>query len=465
MSSPTWLTNLIKQSHGVETFIRKIVASVPYSQRLGRAFWDWWSFYEVSQDWEFEQLQHYQLEQLNELLISLRLESRYYSEVLEEMPPSGFQSIDAYKASVPPLTRTIFRDRYEEIKNVRFDEMRKVPSATSGTTGSAMNFYHNRKDEDREWAAICHQWQRVGFDPARSIRAEFRGLTHENRLVEYFPHKNFIRCSIFNYSRSAVENYSDEIRTAGVTFLHGYPSALDLLALAVQKYNIKFPQPKAILLASEMVYDWQLSNIQSAFPNSKIYSHYGNSERTILAGWCEHRREYHNLPQYAIIEIEPDTGEVIGTNLFNSVNGFIRYRMTDTVIDVSHTPCPDCNRPYLPRLIRLGGRMGDYLYTSVNGWIAPAIVTYVFHKAKAIEDAQIIQDRPDEITIRFTPRSNSTPKTLELDFQLLRDGFAKLAGQEMRVVFEPVNEFARTPSGKFKWIISSLHEHQDHDVK
>ncbi len=40
-----------------------------------------------------------------------------------------------------------------------------------------------------------------------------------------------------------------------------------------ERFGIEFPQPKAVLLASEIVYDWQVDRIIEAFPKAKIFSH------------------------------------------------------------------------------------------------------------------------------------------------------------------------------------------------
>jgi len=131
----------------------------------------------------------------------------------------------------------------------------------------------------------------------------------------------------------------ESVRTHNIEFIAGYPSALHLLSSVIRSSGIDFPQPRGVFLASEQVFDNQCESIRQAFPSTQIIAHYGCAERTVLAGWCEHRREYHVLPHYALVETDSDTGEVIGTNLYNTVNGFVRYRMTDTVLERSDQPC------------------------------------------------------------------------------------------------------------------------------
>ncbi len=329
---------------------------------------------------------------------------------------------------------------------------------TSGTTGKALQFFHTTEDHHREWAAICHQWSRVGYRPGQSRRVEFRGLTSPGNLVDHFPERNMIRCSILNLKGEHVSQYADIISKHDFEFYHGYPSALHLLARTVTDNGLKFPQPRAVLLASEEIYEWQLESIQQAFPDAKLFAHYGCAERTVLAGWCEHRREYHVLPQYSLVEIDPESSEIIGTNLHNSINAFIRYRMTDTVMNSDLEPCPDCGRPYLPRLIDLGGRSEDYLFSVEKGWIPPAIVTYPLKRLKAIKEIQFVQRERGTIIMRYTCHDGQDDSLFHTELDAIKTGLHQIFGDRTAFKFERADDFPRTRSGKFKWIVSELDE-------
>lgn len=320
----------------------------------------------------------------------------------------------------------------------------------------ALQFYHSVKDDAREWAAICHQWRRVGYLPSESIRAEFRGLTSHGKLVEVFPRHNMIRCSTLHLKKEHIHLYSDEIRKYKVKFLHGYPSAIYLLARGICESGIDFPQPTAILFASENVYDWQLVQIQTAFPNSLLFSHYGCAERTVLGGWCEYRKEYHILPQYSLVEVDQSSHEIIGTNLSNTINGFVRYRMGDTVIEVVEEYCPDCSRPYTPRFIKIGGLSGEYLFSPQTGWIPSSSITFAFNELKVIRESQLLQREESKVLIRYTVREGTDHTMEEADVSQILSGMHHLFGNYISISFERVDDFPRDASGKFKWVICEL---------
>lgn len=452
------LRDLLDQYPVVKRTAERLIATVPLSIRLGKRFWYWYAFLEESEQWSMSEMSQYQMNRLRTLLGELVQVSQFYRERLAGVDIQSLDTLQEFQTQVPALSRKQFRENYSNILSSSWEQQRVARSQTSGTTGTALQFYHLRRDSAREWAAICHQWKRVGYVPGKSQRAEFRGLTRHGELVEIFPHQKMIRCSILHLRSEHIRYYADQIAKYGIDFYHGYPSAFALLAREICQIGIPFPEPKVILLASEVVYEWQLAQIRQAFPNAKLFAHYGCAERTVLAGWCEHRQEYHVLPQYALVQVDKTTSEIIGTNLYNTVNGFVRYRMTDAALQVEHQPCPDCGRSYVPRLLQLGGRKEDYLYSPQRGWIPPAIITYPLKSLHAIRELQFLQKEKDEVIIRYTVQTRANAASIKADLEQIQVGMYRLCGSETKFCYERVDDFPRGPTGKFKWVICELDE-------
>lgn len=451
----------INKQPALRQMIGRLIAKVPPSVRLGRKFWSWYAFFKESESWTVPQMQSCQLELLRELLGRLKATSPFYKSRLAHFEPDQLESIEQFSKLVPPLSRSEYAENYDSIRSTAHDTRKLAQVKTSGTTGLALSFYHNSGDNERELAAIFHQWNRIGFEPGRSVRAEFLGRVAGKGLIEVTPEHYKIRCSILNLKEKHVRLYAEALRTNRVEFIVGYPSAMHLLCSTIRNSGIDFPQPKGVFLASEQVFDSQVDSIRQVFPETKIIAHYGCAERTVLAGWCEHRREYHVLPHYALVETDSDTGEVIGTNLHNTVNGFVRYRMTDTVLDQSADPCPDCGRPYIPLLTKLGGRVEDYLYSVDKGWIPPAIVTYPLKHLKNIEEIRFVQKERDCIKMQYTVRLGADEKQLPHELKTIETGLIELFGPATRWEFGQHDKFAREQSGKFKWIVTELDEGLD----
>ncbi|MEW6411336.1 MAG: hypothetical protein AB1483_02555 [Candidatus Zixiibacteriota bacterium] len=450
------LADWLKRHPSIRKTAGRLMAALPPSVKMGKQFWYWYSFYRQSESWSPQRMREHQLESLRNLLRRLSDHSFFYRERLSCVDIEHLDNLDDYAHLVSTTSRSEFADNYDKILSDDYRSHSLSRSQTSGTTGKALQFYHTTEDQAREWAAICHQWSRVGYQPGKSRRVEFRGLTSPGSLVDYFPERNMIRCSILNLKPDNVRHYAGVIGRHKSQFYHGYPSALHLLAQTIVAENIAFPQPEAVLLASEEIYPWQLQSIQQAFPKAKLFAHYGCAERTVLAGWCEHRREYHVLPQYSLVEIDPESSEIIGTNLYNHINGFVRYRMTDTVMNSDFEPCPDCGRPYLPRLIDLGGRSEDYLYSVEKGWIPPAIVTYPLKSLKAIKEVQFVQDQREAVVMKYICHHRKDDARLKTELDKIRVGLHGLFGNSTSFKFELSDDFPRSKSGKFKWIVCKL---------
>lgn len=428
---------------------------MPLSARLGRNFWTWYAFYEESECWSQEQMAAYQISTLQHLLTELKGSSPYYRDLLLGVDPASIDSVQRFQQFVPTQTQTDFSSQFERIVAQNLDR-RVEHSSTSGTTGKAMQFYHPYRDGEREWASVCHQWKRVGYIPGQSRRVEFRGLLSKGSLVEEFPHRNMIRCSILHLGHEHIRVYAEVIRRNKINFIHGYPSAVALLADGIKTSGINFPQPEAILLASEMVLDWQQQRIRAAFPEARIFAHYGCAQRTVIAGWCEYRQEYHVLPLYGLTEVDPETGELIATNLHNTVNGFVRFRMGDAALEWSAEPCPDCGRPYLLRIKELAGRLEDYLYAPERGWIPSAIMTFPLKSLRAVGEIQFVQKEQDEIVIRYILKSQSQEAEAAAELQIAVEKFQEMFGREMNLSLQRVDSFERGATGKWKWIVSEL---------
>jgi phenylacetate-CoA ligase len=452
------LRSVVKKHPVLEQVVRQLIAGVPLSRRLGRGFWEWYAFYQQSESWTRDELLEFQFDTLRGLLRELRLSSPFYRERLSGVDIDAIHTIDDLKASIPVLTRDEFRRNYAHIRATDWRQRRLESSRTSGTTGSALQFYHAAADRMREIGAVYSLWRQVGYVPGKSRRAEFRGLTDAGQLVKRYPEQGMIRCSILHLEREHVRHYAEEIDRAGIEFFHGYPSAIYLLARDVLRSGRQFPQPLAMLFHSEQVYDWQVDAIRCAFPSTRLMSVYGCAERTVLGAWCEHSRQYHMVPQYSIVEVDRATREIIGTNLFNSVNGFIRYAMSDTALECDDTPCPACQRPYTPVLSQLGGRSEDYLHSVEYGWIPPAIVTYPLKALRAVHEVQLYQSVAEEVVVRFTVCAEATPEAVDQELDQIREGFLRILGPRTRCTFEQAPSFARTSSGKFKWIVCELSE-------
>jgi phenylacetate-CoA ligase len=212
-------------------------------------------------------------------------------------------------------------------------------TSTGGTTGKPFGFYIDNDAYGREWAFMISQWERVGYQ-AGHRKATFRGVVFkQGDLWQYNPVYHELQFSPFLLNEANLARMVDKIKEYRPLYLHGYPSAITVLAKFIERNGVQsFPQLRAIFGASENVYPGQRELIESVF-KTRLFSWYGQSEKVILAGECEQAVEYHVFPQYGVTELIGDDGrvieepgkrgELVGTGFLNRVVPFVRYRTGD----------------------------------------------------------------------------------------------------------------------------------------
>jgi len=224
-----------------------------------------------------------------------------------------------------------------------FETIPHYECTTGGTSGNQLKFYVDDNSQSVETAFMHRQWKRVGYT-VRSRKATFRGVSFPNiKSGIYWQHNpiyNEMQFSPFHMSESNLHAYVDQIIRFSPSYLHGYPSAIDVLAEFVLRHGLagRLPRIRAALLGSEGTTTFQKERIEQAF-ETRVYTWYGHSERVVLAGECEKNSTYHHFPDYGILEIiddegnlcsdEGERGEIVGTSLLNRSLPLVRYQTGD----------------------------------------------------------------------------------------------------------------------------------------
>ncbi len=439
----------------IQQSLRYIYGALPPAIRYGKVFWETYKFLQESQWWSREKLEEYQMQQLSKLLHHAYENVPYYRKVFDErgLKPKDIQDFDDLK-KLPYLTKDDFKTHFNELVAQNINLKNLPMSHTSGTSGKPLQFYTSPSIGQMELAFIFHQWSRVGYKPD-DLRVEIRGqIKEEKNRVEFDPASKVLRLSPRIDNKEVAQYYLERIREFKANFIHGYPSAIAFFAHAIKKYGLAVPfQLKAVLFASEAVYDWEREIVNEIF-NCRVFSHYGMAEQVALAAECEGSSYYHCLPQYGITEVDPETNEIIGTGFLNYINPFIRYRTTDVASGIL-PHCKHCVREYYPVFKKLEGRIGDYLVTP-RGLVGPAVITHPFKDLKTIKDTQVVQKSIDCVILRVVPWEKNNLSTYKTEVACLSRSLQNILGDELRIEVEEVDKIKRTKSGKFKWIISDV---------
>lgn len=436
--------------------IKYVYGLLPPRVRYGRVFWETYNFLQESQWWSREKLEEYQMQQLSRLLHHAYENVPYYRRTFDEwgIKPRDIQDFDDLK-KIPYLTKDTFKERAKDLLACNFNPSKLPMTHTSGTTGKPLQFFEDPLTAEKELAFICHQWSRVGYKPG-DLRVELRGPVNRNRPVWYDPASKVLHLSPLLDSKEKVAYYLEKMQSVGAKFLHGYPGAIASFAFSIKKYGLVVPfSLRAILFASEAVYPWQRELVQEVF-QCRVFSHYGMTEKVVLASECEHTNEYHCIPQYGVTEIDPDTKEIIGTGFLNYATPFIRYRTTDIASMPISLGCEKCGRNYYPVFTNVEGRLEDFIITPEGVLVSPAVITHPFKDLTTIKDTQVVQKDVNLIIIRAVPKETDDSEALRTELSQLCHDLRAIIGESVQVRWEIVEEIERSSSGKFKWIVSEI---------
>ncbi|NLD50573.1 MAG: phenylacetate--CoA ligase family protein [Clostridiaceae bacterium] len=445
----------------LKNYVKIFKGHFPYEKLLDKSFLQMYNFLQKSQWYSKEEHQEYQMTQIKKLLNYSYDNVPYYNELFRKM--SAFpQDIKDYKdfKKIPYLTRDIVRQNPDQLLSKEFKKSELRYVSTAGTTNLPLRFYEQkRKTDSIEWAFIASIWGNVGYD----INKKNRFVTLRGTL----PHKGYYEyrglelvLSSFYLIEENLMNYVKRIEDFNPDYIRAYPSSITILSEFILRNGIKLnlSNLKIVMCASENIYDYQREIIGAAF-NTKVYSHYGHSERCTLGGECEKSTYYHMLSEYGYTELinnkdedaveEDELGEVVCTGFTNYAMPFIRYRTGDIGVN-SNKEC-ECGRKY--KLIkRIEGRIHDF-FVDKSGSIVPSTcaddgLRKIIEK---VNNFQFIQNEPGKVILNVDFRSEPTEDEMG---RVIKRFYVKYPRFELEI--RKVDSIKRTKNGKQRFFVQNI---------
>jgi phenylacetate-CoA ligase len=268
--------------------------------------------------------------------------------------------------------------------------------------------------------------------------------------------------SPFQLNEEHFESIYKQILDFKPAFVHGLPSGVSILADYFLKSNKKVPNIKAILCGSENITDKQRKLIEKAF-SARLFTWYGQTEKVVLGGECEHDSGYHIFPEYGYTELIDENniaidspgviGEIVGTSFVNMAQPLIRYRTGDMGI-YKGSKCNLCKRNYLIIEKVVGRRNFDVLIDkacNIIPFIALDLQKKIFNK---VYQWQFIQSTPGIVKVDIL----ANEKITDADLLKLAHELDEQTDERIHFKLSVVNELRKTVSGKTKTIINELTE-------
>jgi len=333
---------------------------------------------------------------------------------------------------------------------------------TSGTTGSALIFPITNECFQREYAFRAMHYSWAGIDVLKKPRiATFSGhpvakpTKNNPPFWVYDFANNWLLFSSYHMNDENLKYYVNELLSFQPKAIHGYPSSVYLIAQAFKKYGRGLNTLKAIITASETLYDFQRKVIEDTF-QVKLYNWYGNTEMCANIVECDRGRLHLKL-EHSYVEILDENnnsvkpgerGRLVCTAIGNKAFPLIRYDIGDIVTLSNEYKCV-CGRGGLI-ISSIEGRKEDFIITKDGRKIGR--LDHLFKDTLGISEAQIIQQEIGKILINIVPADNFSEK----DLNILKNELYVRFGNSIDYKIEKVSQIPRGPNGKFKFVISEV---------
>ncbi|HJX84542.1 MAG TPA: hypothetical protein VJ723_09380, partial [Candidatus Angelobacter sp.] len=402
--------------------------------------------------WPAERVHDFQSARVQLLIAHAYENVPYYRKLFKKLgaQPPDFRTAEDLKL-LPVLTKAAIRGN---IQDFRATELRQpvVQVHTSGTTGAGLDFWTNQSAIREQWAVWWRYRSWHGITQ-QTWSAYFAGRTIVSPTQQrppfwrVNPYGRQILYSGYHLKPGNYEAYLTDLVRRGLTWIHGYPSLLCLIANAVRDHRPEVKLSFGIATTgAENLLPWQKEDIEAGF-GCPVRQHYGSAEGVANLSECE-AGKLHVDEDFCAVELQPIPGttqyHLLGTSLTNFAMPFIRYETGD----VCGAPLTcTCGRWGLV-VERIDGRAEDYLVLSDGTLVGR--VDHIFKDMTLVQEAQIWQQRPGELEVRIVP----APQWSESDEAQLRREFEKRFGNKAQVQFRYLTELPRTRTGKLRLVVS-----------
>lgn len=407
--------------------------------------------------WPDERLREFRDARLRAFVRHAAVTVPFYRRRFRELgiSPDEIRCLDDL-AELPVLTRAEVQDHQAELVSEAVSARRHLERWTGGTTGSALRYVTTLEAVQEQWAVWWRWWRWHGLEQGTWC-GYFAGLTPVGLATGRPPYWRVnlagrqVRFSPYHLRGDASRLYVEELRRRRLPWIHGWPSALSVLATAVVETGIDLDgSVRWVTCGSENLLPGESALLERAF-GVRPREHYGMSEAIGNASECE-LGSLHVDEDFAALELVPDpereSFRVVGTNFTNPAFPLLRYEVGD-MATFAEGSCA-CGRPGRI-LASLDGRMDDWLLLPNGRRVG---MEFVFRATPNVREAQVHQARLDRLHVRIIP----APGYTEGDAAALLRRMRRRIGEEPEVTIELVDTLPRSPSGKLRLVTTDIPE-------
>lgn len=276
---------------------------------------------------------------------------------------------------------------------------------TSGSTGTPLRIYINRREDD--WRKAIYM--RANISCGQKPRDRWVVITAPHH---FFDTTNIQR-RLGIYAQTCVSLFSsiDEQIRLGIEakpdVLDGYSGSLLLLAKEIERRELKSIRPRIVFGTADLI-DFASRRFMEEVFEAPYYDQFGCGELDRTAWQCPQKAEYHIDEDSVIMEfvdkdgegVSPgEQGEIVYTSLFNYAEPLIRYAVGDVGVPVEGE-C-SCGRS-LPLMKVVEGRRDSFLVLPDGRELSPMTfwtIMRLFKYTDHISRFRIVQKKSGLIEI------------------------------------------------------------------
>ncbi len=372
-----------------------------------------------------DEISNLQFQKLRRMIQHASLHVPYYRQLFKQL---GLEPQDIREWSdfedLPVLTKSQVR----EFNPLFQSEKRRSPIrkfTTGGSTGTPLHVQTGEISIAAEHACRTRAFDRWGIkigDRLVQIWGNTYSLDHSlktrlNRRI-YKPLKDVLfnrrEMPAITYGEEDLERQWRYLNRFKPVYIRGFPSALFLLAqyITANNFDGRSLDLKLIITGSEILYDWQQSELEQVF-GCRIMNSYGSFEIGYAA--CSYPcGALHTNDDFVIVEvIKPNPkdqfGQIVATRLDNWEFPLIRYNVEDLAVGLGEHH--NCSLGIsLLKLDQIIGRNFDLVRLADRRIVHGGYFDNLIRKAPGVIHFQVVQKSPDKFDIflvvdpdRYTP--------------------------------------------------------------
>ena len=317
-----------------------------------------------------------------------------------------------------------------------------LKNRTSGTTGTPLTVFEDWKSIWKEQAYFYCYRKRCGYIYGQPL-VSLRGNLGKKDTMMYVHISNTLYLSSYNINEQTVGAYYKGIEKRSPQAIEGYPSSLYNLALLLKDKGLYCNIP-VCFTSSENLLDFQRQLIEERF-QTKLFDHYGTTERTIRISESIKHDGYFEDPGYSINEYLKD--RVVSTSLINSAFPLIRYQSSDVVILKENT------KDERVSIDRIQGRSGNCIKGKDGSIYNNAALTFILTYSHNIRYAQFIQKKNGKVLLNIVPEAVFSSQNLD-ELKQMIDLKIGLSNLELEINLIKEQDLIYTTRNKYSYIIS-----------